>query len=417
MGRLPGEEASVSNRTEGGGTNRLAAFARGRYGRVLVPAAIFQIILIGPAFASGREVTEFAARFGALGIFSLAVVFVGFALTCAVAYEFARVKRAYNYRDYVRHLIGPLWPLFDLIYVTFVLIILAALASAIGTILQDVLGWPYALGVGLMIVAVALLEFFGRGFIESFETVGSVIFSLGFSAIAGFIIISRWGEIGAVFARGDASFVESPSVGAAFVSGVLYVGFNQVVIPGVLFSLDRQTTRSQAVLAGLFSALLAIVPFGLTYFAVMGFYPDPNVVGAPVVWFEMFSQIGGTGLVLLYVVLFVYASIATGVGLLKAFADRINVALSELGRPDLTSARRSALVVLMLLIALGLAQFGIIALVSQGFTAMAYGFLALFTLPLLTRGVYLIVKDRSRATAPDAAERRVATPTEGGNIE
>jgi uncharacterized membrane protein YkvI len=407
----------MSDRREGVGGDRLSAFARGRYGRILVPAAIFQIILIGPAFASGREVTQFAARFGALGIFSLAVVFVGFTLTCAVAYEFARVKRVYNYRDYVRHLIGPLWPLFDLIYVTFVLIILAALASAIGTILRDVLSWPYAVGVGLMIVAVALLEFFGRGFIESFETAGSVMFSVGFSVIAGFIIFRRWDEIGGVFERGDTSFVGNPTVGAALVSGVLYVGFNQVVIPGVLFSLDRQTTRSQAVLAGLFSALLAIVPFGLTYFAVMGFYPDRNVVGAPVVWFEMFSQIGGGTLVFLYVALFVYASIATGVGLLKAFADRINVALSELGRPDLTRARRSALVVLMLLVALGLAQFGIIALVSQGFTAMAYGFLALFTLPLLTRGVYLIVKERSRAGTPAAAQRRAATPTTGGERE
>jgi len=404
----------MSDRTDGGGSNPLAGFAGGRYGRILVPAAIFQIILIGPAFASGREVTQFCARFGALGIFTVGVVFVGFALTCTVAYEFARVKRAYNYRDYVRHLIGPLWPLFDLIYVTFVLIILAALASAIGEMLNDTLGWPYAVGVVLMIVVVALLEFFGRGFVESFETVGSVIFSVGFSVIAAFIIFSRWEQIGGVFERGDASFVDSPTVGAALFAGVLYVGFNQVVIPGVLFSLDRQTSRSQAVLAGLFSALLAIVPFGLTYLAVLGFYPDRDVVGAPVVWFAMFSEIGGAGLLALYVVLFVYASIATGVGLLKAFADRVNVALTELDRPELTRTRRSALVVFMLLLALVLAQFGIIALVAQGFTAMAYGFLALFTLPLLTRGLYLIVKTQRQAGAPVAAERRAATPTPGG---
>lgn len=380
-----------------GRRRRLPGFANGRLSAVLVPAAIFQIILIGPAFASGREVTEFCARFGALGVVAVATVLVGFALTCAIAYEFARVKRAYNYRDFVRHLIGPLWPLFDVLFITFLLIILAALASAIGEIFARTVGAPYWLGVGLMIVVIALLEFFGRGFIEGFQTAGSVIFSVGFTALAMFVIFQQWDGIAGAFERRDVSLAPDSSVAAVFLAGVLYVGFNQIVLPGVLSSLDRQATRRQAVLSGLLSAVLAIVPFGLTYLAVMGFYPDREVVEAPVVWFAMFSVSGSPVLTFIYVLLFVYASIATGVGLLKAFGDRVTVTLVELGRRPLSPPWRAGLVLLILLIALGLAQFGIIALVAQGFTVMAYGFLALFTVPLLTRGVYLIVAHRRHA--------------------
>ena len=39
-----------------------------------------------------------------------------------------------------------------------------------------------------------------------------------------------------------------------------------------------------------------------------------------------------------------------------------------------------------------LSQLGIIALVAQGYTLMAYGFLALFALPLLTVGVARIYR-------------------------
>jgi len=38
-----------------------------------------------------------------------------------------------------------------------------------------------------------------------------------------------------------------------------------------------------------------------------------------------------------------------------------------------------------------LSQYGIIALVAQGYTLMAYFFIALFAVPLLTVGVYRIV--------------------------
>jgi len=42
-------------------------------------------------------------------------------------------------------------------------------------------------------------------------------------------------------------------------------------------------------------------------------------------------------------------------------------------------------------------QAGVIGLVAQGYTLLAYGFLLVFVLPLVTRGAYLIWRSGSSA--------------------
>jgi uncharacterized membrane protein YkvI len=46
----------------------------------------------------------------------------------------------------------------------------------------------------------------------------------------------------------------------------------------------------------------------------------------------------------------------------------------------------------MLLLAAALSRFGIIALVARGYGMLAYAFLVLFVLPLLTVGVWRIIR-------------------------
>jgi uncharacterized membrane protein YkvI len=56
-----------------------------------------------------------------------------------------------------------------------------------------------------------------------------------------------------------------------------------------------------------------------------------------------------------------------------------------------------------LLISLVLASFGITALVAQGYGTVAWGYLVVYIVPLLTIGVYKIWKKGNIATAsPDA---------------
>jgi uncharacterized membrane protein YkvI len=360
--------------------------------QVLLPAVVFQSVLIGGAYATGREIVEYGAQYGSGGLWSLLAIGAGFSVVSAACYEFARVTQRFDYRSFVRELIGPLWPLFDLLYVTMVIVVIAVVSAASGAIGEQVLGLPYAVGVAGIMVLVALINAAGRRVIEHFKSVGSVVLYAGYLLFAGAVISARWDQIGPALA-GARDPADGPGVAALLGIGLLYAGYNLAGLAGTLFVLDRQTARWQAIAAGILTGVLSTVPFLLTYLAVLGFYPDPEVLGAQVPWLVMLEQTDGGWLVALFAVVVLWTLVETSVGMIHAITERISVNLVELGRAPLSSRQAGALTMVVLLAAALLSRVGLIALVAQGYTLMAYGFLALFALPLLTVGVRRILRD------------------------
>lgn len=366
---------------------------------VVVPAAIFQIVLIGPGFSTGREVVEYAGQYGALGIWTILVVLIGFAALCAVAFEFARTTRAYNYRDYIRNLLGPLWPVFDVVWVAFTILVIGIVTSAVGETLSQVFGFPYLASVAGLLVCIALVLVFGRTVLERFEVGGSILFSVGIVIFASFILISRWEHLTAVLTTGDSSLAADASVGSALMSGVLYVAYNAATLIGVLFCLDRQHTRTQAGLSGVAASVLVVIPFGLTFLAVLSFY-EPAVVNAEIPWLVLFERTGAGAFGPAFAFLLFVAVIATAAANLHAFLRRIDSARTDARRAALGPIPRGVVIAIILLASFLLSQIGIVALVAQGYTYFAYTFLLLFILPLCTRGIYLCVRSQGSPMEP-----------------
>ena len=352
-------------------------------------------MLIGGAYATGREIVEYGAKYGAMGVWSIVAIGAGFSLIAILAYEFARVFRVYDYRHFVKRLIGPFWPLFDVVYGVMVVVTIAVVSAASGRVVEEVLGLSYWVGVGLVIVLVGALEAGGRRLIERFKTVGSVLLYGGFVVFAGLVLNQTWGNVEAVFATGDTSYEASVTLWGALFTGILYVGYNLGVMPATLFVLDYQTTRRQTVVAGIISGVLATAPFILTYLAVLGHYPNAEVLDAEIPWLVMLGSVGGATLVSVYAVVILWTLVETSTGMIHAVLKRIDANLEDLGRPVLTPVQSGALTVGVLATAAVLSSVGIIDLVAKGYLAMAYGFLALFALPLLTIGVYRIWRAES----------------------
>lgn len=82
-----------------------------------------------------------------------------------------------------------------------------------------------------------------------------------------------------------------------------------------------------------------------------------------------------------------------------AVIDRIDAALADVGRRKLTRMQSALLAPGILIVAGGFSRVGLIDLIAKGYTAMAYGFLALVAFPLLTVGVYRIWKPRQEHRA------------------
>lgn len=377
----------------------------GRYGRLVLPAVIFQSVLIGGGYATGREIVQFGGRLGSAGLWSILAAGVGFALTAAVAYEYARTFRLYNYRAFMRHLIGGFWPVFDLLFLVMVIIVIAVMASAAGELGREILGVPYPVGVGGVILAVAGFNFLGAGFIERAKTLGTLALYLGYVAFAGVVLAARWPHVLALLGGGDSAAVAglemggTPTAGGpafpaweALGIGVLYVAYNITAIPAVLFALHRQERRSDAMWAGVWTGILAIVPFLLTYLCLMGFYPDPQVLGAEIPWLVMLDRAGGGFLLYPFALVVGYTLIETAVGQTHALAHRVDDSLKELGRAGLSPGQGALFTGGIVAVSALLSSFGIIALVAKGYTAMAWAFLAVFAIPLLTRGVLQLVR-------------------------
>ena len=90
--------------------------------------------------------------------------------------------------------------------------------------------------------------------------------------------------------------------------------------------------------------------------------------------------------------------VETSVGSIHAVVDRLDKNIDDLPAPlarrigGLSRWNRAGISMAILGASLILSRFGIIALVGQGYRYLAYGFIALFAVPLLTVGVYKIVR-------------------------
>lgn len=385
-------------------TNPVGLYRRllsGRFGALVLPAIILQSVLIGGGYATGREIVTYGGRFGARGWVPIVAIFAGFSLLAMLTFELARLTRAYEYKRFMRQIIGRAWPLFDVLFGAMAVLVIAVMASAAANILQDTLGLPMIAGTVAILIGVAVLTYFGAPVIEAFKSVGSALLYVVYVTFALVVLNGRWERVADVFARGDVSAAPEAGIAGALAAGVLYVGYNLLVFPAVLFSLHRQTTRRETLTAGLIAGTLMTVPFALTYLCLLVFYPDPEVLNAPVPWLVMLRRVGGGGLLAVFGVVMGWTLLETSVGLIHALLDRIG---KNRSRP-LTRVQNAALGAAILVAAAILSRVGIIALVARGYSFMGYLFIALFALPLLTVGLWRIIKAGGTPEPPAAGRQ------------
>lgn len=145
-------------------------FFEGSFGKFVLPGIILQSVMIGGGYATGREIVEYGAKYGALGWLSGLGTFLGFAVIAALTYELIRLTKAYDFKTFMKTIGGPLWIVFDIVYLLFMVVIIAVMASATGNIVEQTLGLNYWVGVVAITVVVAILNFYGSRLIERFET-------------------------------------------------------------------------------------------------------------------------------------------------------------------------------------------------------------------------------------------------------
>jgi len=257
------------------------------------------------------------------------------------------------------------------------LIVLAVVAAAAGSILEETFGFPYAAGVIGIIVAVGVLVFSGSDWIERFLA--------GWSALlyAVYIVLVAW----TVLRFGGAiteAFSSSRLEGAWFRGGVEYAAYNLAVIPAVLFSIRHIETRKEAIGAGLLAGLIAIVPAFLFYIAMVGLYPA--VLDETVPANFVLEALGSRGFQLIFQIVLFGTLVETGTGFIHAVNERVESVFVEGGR-HLPRAVRPLIATAFLVGAALLARVGLVDLIARGYRTLTWAFLFVYVIPVLTWGV------------------------------
>ncbi|MEE2876629.1 MAG: hypothetical protein VX822_02445 [Candidatus Neomarinimicrobiota bacterium] len=370
---------------------KIDRFFEGGFGRYVLPGVIMQSVLIGGGYATGREIVEYGARLGSLGWISGLTALFGFSLLSFLTFELARVFKAYDYRSLVKQVAWKFWFLFEIVYVILGMIVIAVMASATGEIVEQTLGVNYWAGVGAITVVVGILNFYGRNLIERFKTFGTATLYLGYLLFASIVLSSRWDSVMTVMVAGETSFETGPiSAWTAVTLGIVYIGYNLVFAPA-LFTLRRQSTRKETFWSGMITGVLMTFPWFLTYFCLMGFYPDREVLGATVPWLVMLERIGGKSLIVLFGVIVGWTLIETATGIIHAIVERLHAHAEQASRRKMTHLQDAMFATGMLVISVGLARIGIIDLIAKGYLAMSYGMIVVYIIPLMTIGVYRIL--------------------------
>ncbi|WP_174278681.1 YkvI family membrane protein [Sphingomonas bacterium] len=364
--------------------------------RLLLPGFAFKAVVIGGGYATGRELATFfmpaGPRGGVYGMLLATMVWSGVA---ALTFLFAYRTDARDYRRFFGWLLGPLWPVYEVAYALAMIVILAVFAAAAGAIGQAMFGWPVAVGAVLLVLAIAAVAALGNEGVERlFKWV--TLFLYGTYALFVVLMLSRFGDrVAAAFA---APAPVSASTGGWAAGGLTYAGYNIIGAIVILPVTRHLSSPRDAVVAGLLAGPFAMLPALLFFVCMTAFYPVIQAQTLPSDY--MLARLDLPLFRAIFQAMIFAALLESGTGGVHAVNERIAAAWGDRRAAALSRGGRLAITVAVLVFCVFIAgEFGLAALIGQGFKWLSYTFLAIYVLPLVTIGLWRMVRWPSRTEA------------------
>lgn len=358
-------------------------------GVYLVPAGVFQSVIVGGAYGTGREVVEFVSRYGALGgLLAIAAIAAGLSLVLGASFEFARVMRAYDYRSFLRSLLGAFWPAYEVFFLLLLVIVLAVTGAAAGTVLAETFGIERQAGTVFMLMAVVAGNFYGRRLVEMTLTAGAIALTVGLLAYGYLVASQAGGTIVAAVKSGEV-------VPGWLLSAGQFTLYNSALAPVLLYSTTQIATRGEAVTAAVLAALAGILPALILHLSFLARYPAALQQEIPAYW--MIKQFGTDQFLWLYVSLLFMTIVQTGVGVLQGLNERLDAWYAETHSATFPKWGHALVAGGAVVLSLALARVGIVDLIAKGYGTLAWCFLVVFTIPVLSLGIARIRSESLRA--------------------
>ena len=349
--------------------------------RYLLPGLAFKAVVIGGGYATGRELAEFFLPSGPWGgVAAMLLSMLIFSLVCVVTFLFARKIGAQDYLTFFKALLGPGWVVFEGTYILFIILILAVYGAAAGSIAAAVFGVPEIFGVIALMAGIIAFVTYGNASVEHlFEYVSYLLYG-----VYALFVVLAFTTFGDRIADGFA--LDVPPTG--WVSGgIVYAGYNIIGAVVILPVLRHLTSSRDAVVAGLVAGPLAMIPALLFFICMVAYYPA--VAGETLPSDFLLQRLDRPLFHLLFQVMIFSALLESGASSVHAINERI--AKAVLVRRGIALSRRARLLIALVLLigCMFLAtRFGLVALIANGYRALAYVLLVVYVLPLMTYGIW-----------------------------
>ncbi len=350
-------------------------------------------VVIGGGYATGRELAEFFLARGPWGgLFAILFATVLFSIFCSLTFVAARRFQSFDYRSFFKQLLGPAWPLFELAYILFVVLILAVYGAAAGAIGDAVFGAPVWAGTAALAVAIATVVAFGNKAVEAlFRDVSYLLYAV----YALFIVLALWsfGD------RVPAGFAAFPQTSGWALSGLTYFSYNIIGAVVILPVLRHLTSDRDALVSGVIAGPLTMVPALLFFIPMVAFYPE--VQGATLPSDFMLQKIGIPAFHLLFQAMILAALLESGTSSVHAINERIEHVWKLRSGQPLSHRTRLIFALCLLTACMFIAgRFGLVALIANGYRALGYILLATYILPLVTIGLWKLSRGSEVLRSP-----------------
>ncbi|MDR0552329.1 MAG: hypothetical protein LBG72_10045 [Spirochaetaceae bacterium] len=364
-----------------------------KFQRLIVPGLIFQSIFIAGGYGTGRELAEFFFPYGSLGglIAMCTVTLLSLSIVCAATFEFARVFKLYDYRSFFKKLIGPFWVLFEIAYLVVLLLVLAVCIAAAGSNLKGVFHVSRWIGVILLSAGVIFLILKGTEMLKNVMSFWSYVLYAVYILFMVLVFVHFGGAISE-----QLTVIKEIKPGW-LVGGASYAFYNLACVVFFLFVAKDFESRGEALASGLIAGVIGIVPGIMLFLTMMIQYPAVVTAELPVnLVFDKLNAVANTRwLQVIFQIVLFGTFIETASGFIKAATDRLEGQFCTEANPR--KWVRPVAVIIAVLLGIIVAQFGLIPLIAKGYGTMCWVFLIVYIVPLLTLGIYKIVKQGKTA--------------------
>lgn len=350
----------------------------------------------GGGFASGAQIYQYFVNFG---IWSLVMPFLAqllLALFFWYGMRYAYQNKTYDYRSFSDSFYGKFRKVFSNLY-EFVYLMLICLAPAVafatgGATLNMLTGIPYivcTLFIGIFIFVIAL---FGTNLVRKAASTMSVMIIIGLIVVLVPNIIAQWGAIMASIGKMAAGAVPvaskaNGSFGSALWTAIVYFLF-QLASVGLMYqhvkplTEEKQLTRSMIYMYIVNTACMMLTVLGMLTIAF-----NPALAKASIPMLLMVQTgVGAKVLTPIISILIILGAVSTAVNMIAGIVTRVVDAMERRENDEKVSEkkrlpRNTVASLAFTALAFAIAQFGLIPLISKGYSYLGYVTLVVVAVP------------------------------------